>query len=298
MIKRTLFFSNPVYLNLQNSQLIISYPDKDKERKSVPIEDIGLVLLEDQQITITNGALNALLENKCAVITCDSNHLPTGLFLPLDGGSTQSERFRYQIEATAPLKKQLWQQTIQNKIYNQAAHLDQRKIHCDNMYQWSKSVRSGDPDNLEGRAAAYYWQNLFPESYQFNRHRKGVYPNNLLNYGYAILRAAVARSLVSSGLLPTLGIFHRNKYNAYCLADDIMEPYRPYVDRLVYDLLAEFPEDQELNTALKMRLLTIPQLDVSFEDNTSPLLVGLHRSTASLARCYEGVSRKISYPIL
>lgn len=298
MIKRTLFFSNPVYLNLQNSQLIISYPDKDKERKSVPIEDIGLVLLEDQQITITNGALNALLENKSAIITCDSNHLPTGLFLPLDGGSTQSERFRYQIEASAPLKKQLWQQTIQNKIYNQAAHLDQRKIHCDNMYQWSKSVRSGDPDNLEVRAAAYYWQNLFPESYQFSRHRKGVYPNSLLNYGYAILRAAVARSLVSSGLLPTLGIFHRNKYNAYCLADDIMEPYRPYVDRLVYDLLDEFPEDQELNTALKMRLLTIPQLDVSFEDNTSPLLVGLHRSTASLARCYEGISRKISYPIL
>lgn len=298
MIKRTLYFSNPAYLNLTNNQLIISYPDKETEKKSVPIEDIGIVLLEHQQITISNGALNALLENKTALITCDKNHMPTGLLLPLDGGQTQSERFRYQIDATIPLKKQLWQQTIQSKIYNQAAHLDIHKVHSENVFRWSKSVRSGDPDNFEGRAAAYYWQNLFPSHYEFNRHRKGVYPNNLLNYGYAILRAVTARSLVSSGLLPTLGIFHRNKYNAYCLADDIMEPYRPFVDKLVFELLSDYPDEQELNTEIKLKLLTIPQLDIKFEDNTSPLLVGMHRTTASLARCFEGLSRKIVYPIL
>lgn len=167
---------------------------------------------------------------------------------------------------------------------------------ADNMLRWSKSVRSGDPDNYEGRAAAYYWQHIFAEFMEFNRHRGGEAPNNLLNYGYAILRAVVARSLVSSGLLPTLGIFHRNKYNAYCLADDVMEPYRPVVDQMVYEIVAEGGEIADLDTELKMRLLKLPQMDVYFEDITSPLLVGMSRTTASLARCFEGVSRKISYP--
>lgn len=296
MIKRTLVFSNPVYLNLSNSQLVVSYPDQELKKKTVPIEDIGIVLLENQQITISNGLLNALIDNKCAVITCDKFHMPNALFFPLDGGYTQTERFRYQIDATLPLKKQLWQQTIQAKIYNQAAHLDRYKIHADNMYHWSKTVRSGDPDNLEARAASYYWANLFPSEFHFTRHRAGVYPNNLLNYGYAILRAIVARSLVSSGLLPTLGIFHRNKYNAYCLADDIMEPYRPYVDRLVCEVIEEFEGEFELTTEIKVRLLSIAEVDVQFEDVRSPLLVGMHRTTASLARCFEGINRKISYP--
>src|SRR5690606_23665243 len=229
MIKRTLMFSNPAYLSHRNSQLVISFPEKDKEERTVPIEDIGVLLLENQQITISHGCIAALLQNNVAVISCDASHMPTGLILPLDGGHTQAERFRYQIEASLPLKKQLWQQTIQQKIYNQARVLDILGYDVDNMYRWSKAVRSGDPDNFEGRAAAYYWQTIFSKYMAFNRHRAGEPPNNLLNYGYAILRAVVARALVSSGLLPTLGIFHRNKYNAYCLADDIMEPYRPFV---------------------------------------------------------------------
>lgn len=296
MIKRTLVFSNPAYLSLKNRQLVIAFPDKDKEERTVPIEDIGVLLLEHQQITISHSCISAMLQNNVAIISCDSAHMPTGLILPLDGGNTQAERFRYQIEASLPLKKNLWQQTIQQKIYNQARLLEEIGFDVVNMYRWSRSVRSGDPDNYEGRAAAYYWQTIFSKYIEFNRYRAGDPPNNLLNYGYAILRAVVARALVSSGLLPTLGIFHRNKYNAYCLADDIMEPYRPYVDRLVYEIVAGEEDYQELSTTLKMKLLTIPQLDVKFDDITSPLLVGISRTTASLARCFEGVARKINYP--
>lgn len=294
MIKRTLMFSNPAYLSHKNNQMVISFPDK--EDRTVPIEDIGVVVLESQQITISHGCMAALLRNNVALISCDQTHMPTGLLLPLDGGSTQTERFRYQIEASLPLKKQLWQQTIQQKIYNQARVLEELGLEANNILRWSRSVRSGDPDNYEGRAAAFYWQNIFSEFMDFNRSRTGEPPNNLLNYGYAILRAIVARALVSSGLLPTLGIFHRNKYNAYCLADDIMEPYRPYVDQIVYEIVSEGEGLEELDTNLKAKLLELPQVDVRFENITSPLLVGVSRTTASLARCFEGVSRKINYP--
>lgn len=296
MIKRTLLFSNPAYLSHKNSQLVVSFPGDDKDNRTVPIEDIGVLVLENQQITISHGCIATLIQNNVAVISCDSTHMPTGLILPLDGGQTQSERFRYQIEASVPLKKQLWQQTIQQKIDNQARVLEDIGLQVDNMHRWSKHVRSGDPDNYEGRAAAYYWQHIFAEFMPFNRHRGGDPPNNLLNYGYAILRAVVARSLVSSGLLPTLGIFHRNKYNAYCLADDIMEPYRPFVDRIVYDIVSDGVPIETLTTELKARLLQLPQVDVYFDDMTSPLLVGMSRTTASLARCFEGVARKINYP--
>lgn len=298
MIKRTLVFSNPTYLSLRNSQLVISFPDAEKEEKTVAIEDIGVLLLEHQQITISHACISAMLQNNVAIISCDNTHMPTGLILPLDGGSTQSERFRYQIEASVPLKKQLWQQTIQHKIYNQARVLEVLGFEVQNMYRWSKAVRSGDPDNFEGRAAAYYWQTLFSKYFEFTRGRNGEPPNNLLNYGYAILRAIVARALVSSGLLPTLGIFHRNKYNAYCLADDIMEPYRPYVDGVVYGLVELGLPLDALTVELKVSLLKIPQLDVRFDDSTSPLLVGVSRTTASLARCFEGTVRKINYPVV
>lgn len=297
MIKRSLFFSNPAYLSLKNKQLNISYPDQDKPL-TVPVEDIGVVVLENRQITFTNGLLAALLENNAAVITCDSSHMPNGLMLPLDGGVTQTERFRYQIEATLPLKKQLWQQTIQAKICNQAKLLDSFGIPHENLLYWMKSVKSGDTENHEARAAVYYWSKLFPDVEDFTRERFGEFPNHLLNYGYAILRAIVARSLVASGLLPTLGIFHKNKYNAYCLADDIMEPYRPFVDKLVCEWVEQNPEQEDLSKEAKAHLLKIAQLDVKFENFTSPLLVGIQRTTASLARCFEGTQRKINYPVL
>lgn len=310
MIKRTLCFTNPAYLSLKNSQLVIKLPEVETNSslpesfraetiKTIPIEDIGVVVLDNKRITITQGVLEALLENNCAVITCNESHLPVGMHLPLVGNTTQTERMRYQIEASLPLKKQLWQQTISAKIQNQASVLKQmRGTEVRNMLKWASEVKSGDSENLEARAAVYYWQNAFPMIENFTRSREGVSPNNLLNYGYAILRAIVARALVSSGLLTTLGIHHRNKYNAYCLADDIMEPYRPYVDRLVMQLYDKYPNCEELTKELKAELLQIPVLDVVISGKKSPLMIAVSTTTSSLQKCYSGELRKIVYPII
>ena len=308
MIKRTLYFGNPTYLSTKLAQLEIRLPQvennetlsdhfKESVVKHVPIEDIGVVVLDHKQITITQGAMSALLDNNVAVITCDEHRMPSGLMLPLDGNTTQSERFRDQIEASLPLKKQLWQQTIQAKILNQSAVLyRQRGMECGNMEAWAKQVKSGDADNLEGRAAAFYWQNLFGHIKGFRRDREGIPPNNLLNYGYAILRAVVARSLVGSGSLPTLGIHHHNRYNAYCLADDIMEPYRPYVDKLVAEIVDSVADITNLTKEIKGQLLSIPVLDVVINGRRSPLMIGVGMTTASLYKCYSGEIRKIAYP--
>lgn len=300
MIKRTLCFSNRAYLSCRNRQLIIRIEDpltgKPAEH-SRPIEDIGVVVIESGQVTLTSSLISSLLENKVALITCDSKHLPSGLLLPLAGNTEQSERFDAQVSASLPLKKQLWQQTVSMKIRNQGAVL--KKVNnCEigNMLAWSSQVKSGDPDNLEGRAAAYYWRNLFEEFPDFVRRQEGEEPNALLNYGYAILRAVIARSLVASGLIPTLGIHHSNKYNAYCLADDIMEPYRPYVDLMVVMMIRELKLPSEITTETKKHLLTIPTIDVTMGRLTRPLMVAASMTTASLARCFLGEIRKLSYP--
>jgi CRISPR-associated protein Cas1 len=256
-----------------------------------------VVVLDNKRITVTSGLLEALLENNSAVITCDSRSMPVGLMLPLCSNTTQNERFRDQLDASLPLKKQLWQQTIRQKILNQASVLsEKRKANVGCMEVWANDVRSGDPDNLEGRAAAYYWKYMFPDIPDFTRGREGVPPNNLLNYGYAILRAVVARGLVGSGLLPTLGIHHHNRYNAYCLADDIMEPYRPYVDALVVDIVNEVGPDVELTKKVKSILLSIPVIDVVVGGKRSPLMVAVGQTTASLYKCFSGELRKVLYP--
>lgn len=310
MIKRTLYFGNPAYLSVRLAQLEIRLPEVEKNStlpnsfkessiKRVPIEDIGVMILDHKQITITQGAMGALLDNNVAVITCDDHRMPSGLMLPLAGNTTQTERFRHQIEASLPLKKQLWQQTIQAKILNQSTVLyRQRDLECGNMEAWAKQVKSGDVDNLEGRAAAFYWQKLFGNIKGFHRDREGIPPNNLLNYGYAILRAVVARSLVGSGLLPTMGIHHHNRYNAYCLADDIMEPYRPYVDQLVAEIVDSGVDISKLTNEIKSKLLSIPILDVVINGRRSPLMIGAGMTTASLYKCYSGEIRKIAYPIM
>lgn len=297
MLKRTLYFGSPAYLKTQNKQLVIELPETG-EIKTAAIEDIGVVILDHQQITITQALLARLLDNNTAVIICNDIHHPTGLFLNLDGHTLQSQRFQYQIEASLPLKKQLWQQTVIAKITNQAFLLQQYRIPNKVLLQLASNVKSGDSDNCEAQASAYYWKHVFPFFPKFRRHREDPPPNNLLNYGYAILRAVVARSLVGSGLLPTLGIHHRNQYNAYCLADDIMEPYRPYVDKVVYNIIRTHGNFLELTPSMKQQLLSIPAIDVIIDYEKSPLLNAVQRTTASLARCFEGKSRKLLYPIM
>jgi len=297
MIKRTLYFGNPAYLKTHQEQLVAELVER-KEVKTVPVEDIGVLILDHQQITITQALLAKLLANNTAVITCNATHHPTGLLLNLDGHTLQSQRFKAQIDASLPLKKQLWQQTIMAKIKNQANLFSHKNIPNKPLINLITKVRSGDSDNCEAHAAAYYWKHLFPDFLQFKRMREGAPPNNLLNYGYAILRAIVARSLVGSGLLPTLGIFHRNQYNAYCLADDIMEPYRPYVDRVVWDIVAMNGRFLEMTPNMKQLLLSIPVMDVMIDGEKSPLMIAVQRTTASLAKCFEQASKKLLYPEL
>ena len=309
MIKRTLYFGNPAYLSKKDEQLLVRLPEvetnnelpeifKKEATAIIPIEDIGLMILDDQRITITQGLVEALLENNVALVTCDKSHLPTGLLLNLSGNQLQSAKFRVQINASEPLKKQLWQQTIKAKIANQAVFLRQNGIETGNMMHWINEVKSGDPDNLEARAASYYWKNAFPAIPGFRREREGIPPNNLLNYTYAVVRAIISRSLVGSGLLPTLGIHHRNQYNQYCLADDIMEPYRPFADALVAGIVKNGEDFSELNPSIKRQLLGIATVDTAFDDERSPLMVAAQRTTASLARCFEGVEKKLIYPEL
>lgn len=310
MIKKSLYFGNPTYLSTNNEQLIIKIPEVEKNVslpesfktnniRSIPIEDIGMIVLDHQQITLTHGLLEKLLENNTAIITCDNNRMPSGLLLPLSGNTTQQERWHNQIEASVPLKKQLWQQTIKAKISNQATLLERRcNIKTRNMRYWSEEVKSGDTENHEARAAAYYWNNIFPFLSDFRRGREEDPPNNILNYGYAILRAIVARALVSSGLMPTFGIHHCNRYNAFCLADDIMEPYRPYIDNIVWNIIQQGYDYQVLSKDIKQILLQIPVIEVIIDGNRSPLMIGVQKTTASLYKCFSGELRKISYPVM
>lgn len=295
MLKRTLLFTNPCRLTLKDRQIVIELIEH-AEVTTAPIEDIGFLVLENQKIIITLPLLDEMIQNNVAVIFCDSTHYPASMLLNLNGHHLQQEIFRHQIEAGAPLKKNLWKQTVEAKIRNQAALLKYIGKEYKHVAYFSGNVKSGDSDNREGAAARIYWPVLFGDD--FSRQRFGPPPNNMLNYGYAILRAAVARALAGSGLLATLGIHHHNRYNAFCLADDIMEPYRPFVDGLVFQLYEQFGCSGDLTSDLKMRLFEILSVDVGFKKIKRPLMIGLSMTTASLAKCYAGQSAKIEYPTL
>jgi len=296
MLKRTIYIGSPSYLSLRNRQLKVKDATSQEEKGSIPIEDIAMLLLDHPQITLTSTLLDMLMVHTVAVINCDAKHLPNGLMLPLQGHSTLTQRWHCQIGASIPLKKQLWKQTVQAKIENQRQLLLINDLPAGSMQTYLQTVTSGDETNREGIAAQYYWKHLFEN---FTRNPDGGYPNPLLNYGYAILRALVARALVSSGLLPALGIFHHNKYNPYCLADDIMEPYRPFVDLMVRELTQNSPlQTTQLTKEVKAYLLGITTIDVTIEEQKRPLMVALSTTTASLYACYEGSKRRISYPTL
>lgn len=294
MLKRTLFFSTPLDLSLRNNQLVVTTRQMPEVKNSVPIEDIGFVVLENQQINITLPLLNALSDNNAAVIICGENFMPNAMLLNLDSNTTQGETYRTQIEASEPLKKGLWKQIVEAKIRNQAALLNKLGKDGAKLKPYYSNVKSGDSDNREGIAAKIYWNELFGED--FIRQREGDSPNNLLNYGYTLLRAAVARALMGSGLFPAFGIFHRNRYNAFPLADDIMEPYRPFVDEIVFDLYAN--GERELTKQVKSDLIHLLYTDARFDKMVRPLEVGLTFTTASLAKCFNGTQKRLLYPLI
>ena len=291
-MKRTLYFGNEAYLSTQKQRLVVRYPNSE-EVKTVPIEDVGIVLLDHYRLTLTSALLNALLGNNVAVISCDAQHMPLGMFLNLNGHTLQQEHFTHQIGVTQAKKDRLWKQLIQAKIANQAALLLRNDHISPKLNRLSKLVKNGDPDNYEAQAASYYWKHLFRDI-PFTRERYGEAPNGLLNYGYTILRGVVARALIGSGLLPTFGIHHHNKYNAYCLADDVMEPYRPFVDGLVLSLIEQ--GRKELDQESKQWLLKIPVLDIQINDQKSPLMLAVQQTTASLQQCYAGHRTSLKLP--
>ncbi|HRH70837.1 MAG TPA: type II CRISPR-associated endonuclease Cas1 [Flavobacteriales bacterium] len=298
MIKRTIAITTPCHLSLKLGQMLVrSKLVEGDSGKSVPIEDMGMLLMEHEQVTVTQGLLAALLEHNVAVVNCNEQHHPVGMLLNFEGNSTQTESFIAQAEASKPLKKQLWQQVVKAKITNQAAILEKMGQDGGRLQKLAQEVRSGDTDNREGVAAVHYWPRLFTAIPHFLRAPDGHYPNNLLNYGYAILRATMARALAGSGLHPTLGLFHRNRYNAYCLADDMMEPYRPLVDQVVAGIVLGRPLDRpELDQTTKIDLLRIPTLDVDMDGKTRPLMVAVSETTASLARAYLGADNQLALP--
>ena len=294
MIKRALFFSTPFCLSLRDNQMVIRTKEEPDMQRSVPIEDIGFVVLEHRQTSVSLPLLNALSESNVAVIFCNEARMPNAMLMNLDSNKTQGESYRAQIEASEPLKKGLWKQIVEAKIRNQAALLHKLDKDGDKLKPLYMNVKSGDADNREAIAAKIYWTELFGRD--FVRLRDGIEPNNLLNYGYTILRAAVARSLMGSGLFPAFGIFHRNRYNSFPLADDIMEPYRPYVDETVYDIYRQ--GITELTPETKGRLLRLLFADTRFDRVTRPLDVGLTFTSASLAKCFAGKQKKLSFPML
>lgn len=292
MLKQTLFFSTPVKLSLKNLQLVISWKDSN-DIVTRPIEDIGFVVIENQMISISIPLLNELVNNNVCVIICDSKGMPSSMLMGLENNATQAESLKYQLDVSEPAKKQAWKQLIEQKIKNQSFVLDKVGAFNHNLKAFYTTVLSGDSSNREGIAARQYWTHLFGKG--FKREREGFAPNNLLNYGYAILRAATARALMGSGLLPALGIFHRNRYNAFPLADDIMEPYRPYVDEIVFNAAEEGL--LELDKETKARLLNLLFTDVKIGKVTRPLTNALTITSASLLKYYKGETKKLTLPV-
>jgi len=292
MIKKSILIESKTSITAKNLQLNI----KSEIREStIPIEDIGFLVLDHQEIYISLPAMNLLIENNTALILCSKNHMPNGMFLNLNSHHIQQEVFKNQIDASVPLKKQLWQQTIIEKITNQGELLKKITNKTNTLEFLASKVLSGDTTNMEGVAAQQYWKSFF--EIDFKRERFGDYPNNFLNYGYAILRAATARALSGSGLLNTLGIHHKSKYNAFALADDIMEPFRPLIDEKVHEIMQKH-EEQELTTAIKSELLQVLTRTVYFKEEKSPLMVALQKTASSLQQCYLGKRKKIKYPQL
>lgn len=294
MIKQTLMFTSPVSLSLKDKQMVITFKD-NKDTVTRPIEDVGFVVIENPMVSITVPLLNELADNNVAVIFCDKKMMPKTMLMTLDGNTTQQESYKYQLNASLPMKKNVWKQLVECKIKNQSLLLNKVGKDGGVLKPYYLNVKSGDSDNREGAAAREYWRLLFDDG--FKREREGLPPNGMLNYGYTILRAAVTRALIGSGLYPAFGVFHRNRYNAFPLADDVMEPYRPFVDEIVYHLYYDGAVN-ELDSQTKRKLLRVLFSDVKMGNVTRPLENALSLTTASLLKMYKGESDKLSLPML
>ena len=295
MIGKLISIDNPFHLSVRLDQLQLSNK-MEGVVASRPLEDISTIILNHPHITFTQSFIQKAAHFNVAVVFCDERYHPSSMLFHLDTNQVQNERYRCQIEISQSLKKQLWQQTIKAKIKNQAAVVTYIGKDDQALKYISNQVKSGDSSNEEAQAARRYWPQLFEED--FTREREGVHVNPALNYGYAILRAATARAICGAGLLPTIGIHHHNKYNSFCLADDIMEPYRPFVDRTVWEMWKEGMNCSELGKDEKARLLTVLQMDTQMGKLKRPLQIALTMTAASLYHCFAKEIKILLYPTL
>lgn len=293
MIRKTVEIATAgTRLSVAHRQLVIERPDEEK--RTLPCEDIGVLVVDHPQTSYTHSVFTTLLEEGAAVVLCGANHLPAGLLLPFDAHTTQTERHRAQTECTESVKNRAWQLIVAAKLRQQSAVLSHYTRSDAGISEIARRVRPGDPDNLEAMAAQRYWPNLLGAD--FRRFRDGPPPNNLLNYGYAIVRAAVARAIAAAGLIPTLGVHHRNRGNPFCLADDLMEPYRPYVDWRVKDFIRTTEVPKDLDRPAKAAMLSLFNETVIVGGRRSPLLLAIHASAASLCRMLTESGKELVLP--
>lgn len=294
MIARTLCFASPGKLSARLCQLV--WDGDDGVHKTIPIEDVALVVLESDKITITSSALCSLAESNVAVVVSGKTHIPVGQMTPYSANSTAAEATAFQLKATDAVNGRIWRQICRAKILNQGALLTRLgKVGEGRLRTLADAVKNGDPANCEAQAARIYFQMAAPSG--FTRLRDGDWPNQALNYGYAVLRAAVARALVSSGLLCIKGIHHHNRYNTFALADDVMEPYRPFVDQYIFGKVKPFDVPaKELTKEMRGRLLQSLTCDVNLGDKRRPLMVALSYTSASLVRYYKKESQELMLP--
>lgn len=293
MIRKTIEIATPgARLSIAHRQLVIERPDQEK--RTLPCEDIGVLVVDHPQTIYTHSVFTTLLEEGAAVVLCGPNHLPAGLLLPLDAHTTQTERHRAQAEVSDAIKNRAWQLLVTAKLRQQSAVLSHYSDGDAGLSEIARRVRSGDPDNLEAMAAQRYWPRLLGPN--FRRFRDGPPPNNLLNYGYAILRAAIARAISAAGLIPTLGVHHHNRGNPFCLADDLLEPYRPYVDWRVKDIIGDDGVPRQLDRPVKTALLSLFNETIVVGGRRSPLLLAFHASAASLCRMLTENGKALALP--
>lgn len=316
MIKKTIEISQQaVHLAVQHRQLVIQPFDGDKQQaRTIPCEDIGVVLIDHPAVTMTHRALTMLTDCGAAVVFCGPDHLPAGMMLPLSTHTQVVERMQIQINASQPARKNLWKMLVRAKVNRQADNLPEDSPAARTLRTLAGEVKSGDTTNVEGQAARIYWAAWLAGEDQprlqssvtagqmadlksFKRDQDGLDPANvLLNYGYTVLRAALGRAIVSAGLIPSLGIAHRHRANAFALADDLIEPFRPLVDACVRELLQAGQASQGLTPAVKAVLLSLLTHPVKYGQTQGPLMVALHRYLASFVQCLTDVKQRLMIP--
>lgn len=294
MIKRIVSISNPARLSHKNRQMVVEREGYISE--TVPVEDMGVLILENPAISHTQGLFTLCAECNVAVIFCNRKHLPTAILLPLESNSLHSRTIAKQSNMSQPLRKRLWQAIIKAKINEQAKVLLATTSEDSSLPAYAARVKSGDPQNIEAQAARIYWQRLFGEKFRRDKNGNGI--NVLLNYGYAIVRAAVARAIVGTGLHPSLGVHHHNQYNSFCLADDMLEPLRPAIDIKVYTLYKDSGGEPVLTPENKQSLLETMTGECSISDTRLPIMVALHHYASSIRKVICGDDKQIKIPAL